>query len=41
MPMKLVFRLHSELQGSRAQVGKLSIKSETLKTVFFKRTYNF
>lgn len=41
MPMKLVFRLHSERQGSRAQVGKLSIKSETLKTVFFKRTYNF
>lgn len=41
MPMKLVLRLHSELQGSRAQVGKFSIKSETLKTVFFKRTYNF
>ena len=41
MTMKLVLRLHSELQGSRAQVGKFSIKSETLKTVFFKRTYNF
>lgn len=40
MPMKLVLRLHSQLQGSRAQVGKFSVKPETWKTVF-KRTYNF
>lgn len=41
MPMKLVLRLHSQLQGSRAQVGKFSVKPETWKTIFFKKTCNF
>lgn len=38
---ELVLELPSDGKVLRAQVGKVSIKSETLKTVFFKRTYKF